>query len=284
MKKIGFIDYFIDEWHANKYPGWIREAALKDKFNIALAWEEFTPEGKKNIDEWCAEFNVEKAACIEQIVEECDCICVLSPDNSERHEDLADLPLKSGKPVYVDKTFAPSLAAAKRMFAKAEAHNTPLMSSSALRFGTELKNALQEIGDQPVNNAVTFGSGRNFEIYAIHQLEMIVKAIGTGATSVLQHTNGTNHTMLIEYPDQRMAAMHFVPGQPFEITLQYGEDKAIRAEKMGDFFPRFIDDLLVFFDTGVPCVLKEETLEIAALIEAGNTALSSPGKWIEVPR
>ena len=25
MKKIGFIDYFLDEWHANNYPAWIKE-------------------------------------------------------------------------------------------------------------------------------------------------------------------------------------------------------------------------------------------------------------------
>ena len=24
MKTIGFIDYYLDEWHANNYPAWIR--------------------------------------------------------------------------------------------------------------------------------------------------------------------------------------------------------------------------------------------------------------------
>lgn len=24
MKKTGFIDYYLDEWHANNYPQWIR--------------------------------------------------------------------------------------------------------------------------------------------------------------------------------------------------------------------------------------------------------------------
>ena len=27
MKKIGFIDYYISEWHANNYPKWIAAAA-----------------------------------------------------------------------------------------------------------------------------------------------------------------------------------------------------------------------------------------------------------------
>lgn len=25
MKKIGFVDYFLDEWHANNYPVWIAD-------------------------------------------------------------------------------------------------------------------------------------------------------------------------------------------------------------------------------------------------------------------
>jgi hypothetical protein len=28
MKKIGFIDYFLDEWHAENYPQWIEENRL----------------------------------------------------------------------------------------------------------------------------------------------------------------------------------------------------------------------------------------------------------------
>ena len=26
MKKIGFIDYYLDEWHANNYPQFIKDA------------------------------------------------------------------------------------------------------------------------------------------------------------------------------------------------------------------------------------------------------------------
>lgn len=27
MQTIGFIDYFLDEWHANNYPEWIKQAS-----------------------------------------------------------------------------------------------------------------------------------------------------------------------------------------------------------------------------------------------------------------
>ncbi|MFA6714953.1 MAG: Gfo/Idh/MocA family oxidoreductase [Victivallaceae bacterium] len=284
MKKIGFIDYFIDEWHANNYPAWIREASLKDRFEIALAWEEFTPEDKKPLNEWCGEMNIVQASSIEQVVDECDCICVLSPDNSERHEDLADLALRSGKPVYVDKTFAPSLAAAKRMFAKAKEFGTPLMSSSALRYAPELENAQAEINGQTINSMLTVGGGGSFEIYAIHQLEMLVKLLGTGAARVLQSTNGISHSMLIDYADQRRGAFNFIPGQGFQITAQYGEAKSIHVGQMTDFFPCFIEAMLKFFDSGISLIPESETLEIAALIEAGTAALRQPGVWVDVPR
>lgn len=283
MKKIGFIDYFIDEWHANNYPKWISESKFKDNFEVSLAWEEFTPEGKKNLARWCAEMNVRPASSIQQVVDECDCICVLSPDNSERHEDLAALALTSGKPVYIDKTFAPSLEVAGRLFARAEKYSTPLMSSSALRYGSAFEKALADIGSLPVNSVMTAGSGRSFEIYAIHQLEMLVKTLGTGARRVLQSTNGISHTMLVEYADKRRGAVNFIPGQGFQITIQYGGDKSICINQMTDFFPRFIEKMLEFFDTGIPQIPKSETLEIAALIEAGVSALKNPGEWIMVP-
>ena len=50
MKKIGFIDYFIDEWHANNYPRMIRESSFKGEFDVALAWDMIKKDGKKPID------------------------------------------------------------------------------------------------------------------------------------------------------------------------------------------------------------------------------------------
>jgi hypothetical protein len=282
-KKIGFIDYFIDEWHANNYPQMIREGAYKDKFDVALAWEEITPEGKKPLDEWCREMGVGKAASIEQIVDECDCIVVLSPDNTERHEDLADLPLRSGKPVYIDKPFAPSLEVAKRLFAKAEKYGAPLMSSSALRFGSGIENALKEIGTEPVKFASVRGGGRSFHIYGIHQIEMLVMSMGVGAKQVMQCGNGNWELMIVDYGDGRRAAVNWEYNSPFALSISYGDKKIINVNDMPDFFPRFVDAMLGFFDTKKSVIPKEQTLEVAALVEAGIAALESHDVWVPVP-
>jgi len=286
MKKIGFIDYYIDEWHANNYPKMIRESPqFKGKFDVALAWEEITMPGKKRIDEWCREQKVKQAPDIATVVKESDCLVVLSPDNAERHEDLADLPLRSGKPVYIDKPIAPSLAAARRLFDKARKHGTPMMSCSALRFGSKLEAARREkLAGQKVNFAATRG-GAEFHNYAIHQLEMLVMTLGVGADRVMQCGRGRNVVMVIDYDDGRRGFIHLVPDYPaFQLVTQFGDDKSLAIDTMDDFFPRFMNAMLAFLDTGKSPVPERETLEIAALIEAGHSALKTPDTWTPVPK
>ena len=107
MKKIGFIDYYLDEWHANNYPKFIKDA-VGDEFVIAYAYGEIDkPDGKTN-REWADSFGVELLGSIDEVVEKSDVLIVLSPDNPERHWELCQKPFRSGKRVYVDKTFAPS--------------------------------------------------------------------------------------------------------------------------------------------------------------------------------
>ncbi|HCE44040.1 MAG TPA: oxidoreductase [Lentisphaeria bacterium] len=284
MKKIGFIDLFIDEWHANNYPGFIRNSEFKDKFNVAMAWEESAPEGKKPLDVWCRENNVEKASSIPEVVEKCDCIVVLAPSNPETHERLAEIPLASGKPLYIDKAFAPNLETARRLFSKAEKYNTPLMSSSALRFGSAIGKALSEnsIDGTKADFVNVRGGGRSFDEYAIHQVEMLVMAMGTGATRVMHCGKNPCEVMVVEYCDGRRAVVNLIPSQAFALSIQYKNGKFININEMSDFFPLFINSMLSFFDTGKSCVPKEETLQTIAILDSGIQALKTPDKWVKV--
>ena len=56
-KKIGFIDLFIDEWHANNYPKWFREAPRAAEFELGYAWEEQN-RGGRPLDKWCSDFGM----------------------------------------------------------------------------------------------------------------------------------------------------------------------------------------------------------------------------------
>ena len=184
MIKIGFIDYYLDEWHANNYPKFIAQQ-FGDEFKVAYAYAEKDKEGGLTTDEWCAQFGVERCATIAEVVEKSDCIIVLSPDNPERHLDLCREPLASGKRVYVDKTFALTKDIAKEIVAIGEANNTPFFSTSALRFSNELADVPRE-GICFINSR---GPGR-FDTYAIHQIEPIVVLMGSEVKRILSVGRG----------------------------------------------------------------------------------------------
>ena len=105
--KIGFIDYYLDEWHANNYPEWIKEAS-GGEMEIAYAYADRpSPHTGMTTSEWCEKHGIKEVGTIGELTDLGDGIIVLSPDNCEQHERLCQIPLRSGKPVYVDKTFAP---------------------------------------------------------------------------------------------------------------------------------------------------------------------------------
>jgi len=286
-KSIGFIDLFIDNWHAQNYPQFIRESALGANFEVKLAWEQQHATGGMHLDEYCAKQKIGMAASIEQVVEECDCIVVLAPRNPEKHEELADLALRSGKPVYIDKTFAPSAQSAVRMFEKAQKHGTPMFSSSALRFSSDLQKALRgPLAGQRVSFVSTIGSG-HFSEYSIHQIEMVVAALGVGAERVMQCGTADSPMLVIDYPYDRRASITLMRGHRFSFSAAYGlADTAagLSIDKIEDFFPRFIDAMLTFFETRLSPVPNSQTIEIMAIRATGLEAMKTPDQWVPIDR
>ena len=274
MKKLGFIDLFIDEWHANNYPAWIKTARRGTEFELAYAWEK-APQNGRPLEKWCADFGVTPLKSMEEVVEKSDAVFVLAPSNPEVHRELAEIPLKSGKPVFVDKPFAPSKADAEAMFELAAKHNTPLMSSSALRFSTELDAYRNKPGTTYME---TTGGGRSFWEYSIHQIEMIVSVLGTGAKRIMQcGANDVEH-MVIQYEDDRRASVTYTPNAPFTTRLVH-EGKMIVNPQCSDFFPILLSEILDFLATGKSPIDTAQTIEIAALVAAGIKALEAKNVW-----
>ena len=281
-KKIGFVDLFIDEWHANNYPAWFRSQPGSEKFELGYAWQAEQRDGLKSLTEWCQAFEMCPADSIEEVVEKSDAICILAPANPEVHERLAQIPLRSGKPVYIDKPFAPDGETAERIFALAEEYHTPLMSSSALRYGDELRNIRKE--KFAAGNALsvsTTGGGRSFDEYGIHQLEMIVSTLGTGAERVMQLADGPVKHLAIGYGDGRTATASWHCDMPFTARISDAE-KSVFVPDCSNMFENLIADMMTFFDTGVSPVPKAETLEIARILGVSLQALKTPGKWIDL--
>lgn len=274
--KIGFIDYYLDEWHANHYPGWFKGADPDMEVTYAYAMID-NPNGLTT-DEWCRSYNVNRCTTIEEIVEKSDVLTVLSPDNCELHEALSQVALRSGKRVYIDKTFAPNADIGKKIFNLANAHGTPCFSTSALRFAQEYR----EIDKSAITGIVSLG-GNSLETYSIHQLEPVIMLMQTPVHRIMGVSNEDLYTLTLEFTDGRLAIINgFIQGYPFVLNLAMKDGSSRLVEPKEDFFHAFIQEVVRFYKTGERPVSQEETLRIAAARAAAVKALASPGRWINV--
>ena len=273
MKKIGFVDYYISEWHANNYPAWIKEACAKTgaSYEVAYAWAEqdASPYDGRTTDEWCRDFGVERCATIDELCERSDVIIVLAPSNPEKHLAYTKEVFKHGKRTYVDKTFSPDFKTAAEMFDIAARYGAPFFSTSALRYAEELEKIDTGMG------VSTTGGGSNLPEYVIHQVEMLVKLMGK-AEKIRAKKEDDKTVLNVLYKDGRMARMTYAPELSYTVSSLGGEAVAVKSP----FFVGLITDVIRFFESGVTSFDAEETLEAMRLREAALIAAEKLGEWV----
>ncbi len=260
MKKIGFIDYYVSEWHANNYPIWMKEICEKtgDEFTVAYAWAELdiSPVDGRSTDEWCKEFGAEKCETIAEICEKSDFIIILSPSNPEKHLGYVREAFKCGKPTYVDKTFSPNYAEAVEMFDIAKQYGTPFFSTSALRYATELDS----VGNPDLFE--TWGYGATFNEYSVHQIEMVVKTMNSKCVSTKAETLENGFKFYLGFENGKKAEINYNPDTPFTISAD-GNKQSVSSP----YFKLLIADILRFFNTKAVSFDTAQTLEVMRIRE-----------------
>ena len=281
MKTIGFVDYYISEWHANNYPVWIKDICEKSgkDFEVKYAWAEeyVSPVDGRNTDEWCEAFGVTRCATLEELCEKVDYIVVLAPSNPEKHLEYVKTVFKYKKNTYVDKTFAPDAATAKAIFDEAEKYGTKFFSSSALRYATELDSLTGATA------VVTLGGGGSLEEYIIHQAEMLVKLVSARPTSVTAALKGKGQYVLdVEFEGGKSGTMIYGNGCDFAVCAENKDGDSRYTGIASPFFNNLLADILRFFEEGVTSFDVNETLYVMQVREAAVKASLEPGKKITV--
>jgi hypothetical protein len=281
MKTIGFVDYYISEWHANEYPAWIKEAneKLGEDFELKYAWAELDKSLVDGVstDEWCAKYGVEKCATIQELCEKADYIIVLSPSNPEKHLEYVKTVFKYKKNTYVDKTFAPDAATAKAIFDEAEKYGTKFFSSSALRYATELDPLVG------ATTALTIGGGGSLDEYIIHQAEMLVKLACARPTSVTATLKGKGQYVLdVELEGGKCGTMIYGNGCDFAVCAENKDGDSRYTGIASPFFNNLLADILRFFEEGTTSFDVNETLYVMQIREAAVKASREIGKKIVI--
>ena len=289
MLKIGFADYYLDNWHCNYFPGFMRDAIRERGLDAAVthAYGMHTaPSGMTNAD-WCREREVTECFSMEELCGSVDAVMVIAADDSRTHEETARIPLMSGKPCFVDKTFAYDLAAAKRMVKLAEEHGTPLFSSSAQRYCQDVIDYKAAHPEKPL--FVSTVGPHSLDNYAVHQLEVIEALMGPGIQRIKAFAAGEAVTQLIlDYGDGRLASFMQTPQPWAEFNFMVtesgrGTDGKRLVSDDRNFYRNFSNAVLDFFFTKRSPVDLRETLEIVSVIETARRARLCPDEWFGVP-
>lgn len=267
MKKIGIIDYYIDEWHSNTYLGLFERAAkeLKLDYEIAYGWAEMDRfEQRLSTQEWCDKNGIIRCDTIEELCEKSDNILILSPANPEKHLPYAEVALRYGKATYIDKTFAENVEVAKKIYALAEKYNTQIFSTSALRYVDELNDL------KNVESLTVTGGGRSLEEYIIHQIEMTVKLLGADAKSVQVFDRNRHSTVLVEFGEGKIATLNYSTYAPFVVDAAVAGEAGTQYKRIesSEYFYHLIESILVFFKSEKPPFDAAQTIAAIAIRDA----------------
>ncbi len=280
MKKtIGFIDYYIGEWHANHYPQWVKDAneKLGTDYEVKYVWaeEDVSPVNGITTDQWCEKMGTEKCESIAELCEKSDVIMILAPTNPEKHLQYAKEALKCGKRTYIDKTFAPDLETAEEIFRVAKEYNAPFFSTSALRYADELE------GFSGAKDIILTGGGSNFNEYAIHTVEMAVVLLKSPVEKVKVEALGDQRICRLVAKSGTEAAILYSAPFGFAVSGKTNEGKYVRCDITSKFFVNLIAEVIRFYESGNLPFDSQETLEAMRVRDALLKGEKSMGEWIE---
>ena len=183
--------------------------------------------------------------------------------------------LEAGRPVFVDKPVAGSLADAIVIYDEARRRGVPLFSSSSLRFSREVQEASrgavgQIIGCDAYSPCPLEPTHPDLFWYGIHGVETLYTVMGPGCERVTRTKTPGADVVVGVWKDGRVGTFRGIrDGRRGNGGTAFGT-KGIQTFGRPDRYGPLLVEIVKFFRTGKPPVSAEETLEIYAFMEAAD--------------
>ena len=295
-KKIKVAIIGLDTSHSTAFPGLMADPETKPEIKIdsmqptrCLRFD--TPfQSKEGLDKrqaYLESIGVEVGTDFDWAVEDCDAIMLVINDPSY-HLQYFEKCAKLGKPIYLDKPMAGTVADTRKIYQIAKENNVRFFGASSLRFDIDLEETLEK-SDINVKSAVIWGpvgvaaAGSSIVWYGVHTFEMLERIMGVGAESVTVVNDEKGHICTVAYPDGRRGIVELTR-KAYRYGALLRDDEAnevmVRVSGRVPFYARLIKHIDKFFrgddSAGVPL---EESLEIMKLLEAADIS-STTGKTV----
>ena len=241
---------------------------------------------RTRVDKYAAEikekWGIELVNSIEELCQKVDAVLIESLDGRPHLEQIKPV-LKAKKPVFLDKPFAGSFRDAQEIVRLAKAAGVPFFSSSSLRFVPDIQDMKNNpalgnlIGAIAFSPAPTEPHHPDLFWYGIHGVETLYTLMGPGCESITRtNTNGTD-VVTGRWKDGRVGTFRGIrDGKQSYGAVAFGS-KSIIIKEPKVSYRELVVEIVKFFQTGVPPITPEETLEIIAFMEAADLSKKRNG-------
>ena len=218
---------------------------------------------------------------IEEMLQHVD-VVLLEEVDGRPHLEWARPVIAAGKPLFIDKPMAGSLADVLEIFRLAKENNVPCFSSSSLRFSSgfqAVRNGTSPFGE--VKSCLAW-SPMSIEPhhpdlfwYGVHGVEILYTIMGTGCKTV---TRVEQNKVVGIWDDGREGTFLGKGGYGAEVVGTKSSGNAGTYEG----YKSLVVEICKFFKTGKPPVSAEETIELFAFMEAADESKRQGGAAVSI--
>ncbi len=223
---------------------------------------------------------------LEALAEDSDVILLESVDGRPHLEQFKAI--AKGKPVFVDKPAAASLADVISIFRHAEATKTPVFSSSSLRFFEEFRTLRDDPSLGKLLGAESTGPMHlephhpDLFWYGVHGCEALYAVMGQGCETVTRVDAEGSSLVAGKWKGGRIGSYRGIKvGGGYYGVTAYGTKGVVHRGGGGGYGPA-MNAICEFFLTGKPPVSSEETIELFAFMEAADESKRQGGKPVAI--
>ena len=227
-------------------------------------------------------YGVEIVDTIDELVEKVDVVLIESVDGRPHLEQAMPV-FKAGKKVFIDKPIAGSLADVLMIFAMAKKYNTPVFSSSSLRFATNIQAVKKDPKLGKVRGCFSYSPCEiephhpDLFWYGVHGVESLYTIMGTGCKSVTRTHAKDADCVTGLWADGRIGTYRGLRVAANYGTVTFGDKGIVSTTGYVGGYRPLVVEIAKFFRTGVPPVSAEETTEIFAFMEAADESKRQNG-------
>lgn len=206
-------------------------------------------------------------------------VVLLETNDGRRHLEQALEVFKAGKRVFIDKPIAASLADTLAIFDASKKYKVPTFSASSLRYikGIENLDKSTVVGADTFSPATIEPTHPDLFWYGVHGVETLYTVMGTGCKSVRRtHTDQTD-VVVGTWKDGRIGTFRGTRSGKHEYGgTVYTQKGNLTLGPYGGYEP-LLKEIIQFFETGMPPVSAEETIELFAFMEAADESKRQGG-------